>query len=402
MYRRISVIVCGLLLILAGCTTPGLNNSNSNQTQQLVKKSSKGKQEKKVQITPKVDTSEDYYRSVVNFKPSAARGDILYGVDNRLDIDELQTGLMRLSKPTFPTNKFVFQEGQYLSSDTIEKWLGHKTKDDPEGLNEPLPANFDKLPVDKRMAYLKEHPSYLSYVVEQDYLKQSGKNKLKLGGISLAISVPRVYSYQEQDADGRIYRGEVQLDTSTAEAKAKDFAETILQRVRSIDKGALKNVPVVIGLYQEQSQSSLVPGDYFAKTVVPAGSDKVGDWKAVHETHVLFPATGPDKAHSVDQDRFNKFMGDIEKYFPNYVGVIGKGFYKDQNLQHLTINIPIKFYSETEVVSFTQYVSGLISQHNPFPKDVPLDIYISSAAGPEALIVKKADGKEPFVHVFHQ
>lgn len=400
MYRRISIIACGLLLVLAGCTPPGLNNNSQNK--KLVKKGNTGKQEKKVQITQKVISGGNDYRSVVNFKPSAARGDILYGVDNRLDVDELQTGLMRLSKPSFPTDKYIFQEGQYINSNTIEKWLKHKSKDNPQGLNAPLPKNYNKLSHQKKMDYLKQHPSYLSYVLEQDYLVQSGKNKLKLGGISIAISVPKIYSYQVTDKKGRIYSGQVTLDPKTAHDAAKNMAETVLQRMRTLDKGALKNVPVVIGLYQEQSQDSLVPGDYFAQTVVSAGSDKVGNWKTVNETHVIFPDPNGSNTHKVDQDRFSHFRADVQKFFPNYVDAIGKGFYKDNNLQSLTIDIPIKFYSETEVMSFTQYVTGLIKQQNPFPKDVPLNIYISSTSGPEALIVKKSGDKEPFVHVYNK
>lgn len=398
MYRRISIAVCVLVLILSGCTPPGLGKNN-DQTKKIVKKSGKSKQEKKVEITPKMK-STNQYRTVVNFQPGAARGDILYGVDNRLDIDELQRGLMRLSKSTFSPNKYIYQEGQYLDQNTIDSWLQNKSKKNSKGLNPALPNHYSSFSVQKKISYLKNHPSYLSFVAEQDYLVQQGKDKLKLGGISLAISMAQVYSFQVQDKQGKQYNEQVPLSTAQAKQKAKQFAQVILHRVRQSHNGALKNVPIVIGLYQEQTQNSLVPGDYFAKTVVRAGNNSIGNWKTVNENHVLFPSNEATNNHKTDADKFQQFTKEIQKYFPNFIGVIGKGFYKDNHLQQLTIDIPIKFYGETEVMSFTQYVAGLIA-NNPFSKQVPVSINITSTQGQEALIVWKPGMDQPFVHIYH-
>jgi protein involved in sex pheromone biosynthesis len=307
---------------------------------------------------------------------------------------------MRLSKSTFSPDRYIYQEGQYLTQDKIESWLEHKSKDNAEGLNPSLPKNYDDMSVDQKIAYLTDHPSYLSYVTEQDYLVQSGKNKLKLGGISIAVSMAKVYSFKVEDENGGQYRREVDLDPSVAKEKAKQYAESIVKRLRQID--GLQEVPIVIGLYQEETAESLVPGNYFAKTVVEAGDQSIGNWDKVNESHVLFPSSQASEKFKADSDRFDKFRKDIQHYFPNFVGVIGKGFYKQQELQHLTIDIPIKFYGETEVISFSQYVSGLLSdKNNPFP-DVPTAVYISSTQGPEALVVRKPDMDEPFVHVFKE
>lgn len=397
MYRRISIVVCILALILSGCTPSGLGKNN-DETKKLVKNDNKGKQAKKVQITPKIGSS-DQYRTVVNFQPGAARGGILYGVNNRLDIDEIETGLMRLSKPTFSPNRYVYEEGQYLSQNTIDSWLRNKSKNNPKGLNPPLPKGYNSYSATKKINYLKSHPSYLDYVLEQDYLIQEGNNKLKLGGISLAISMAAVYSYMVQDNQGRQYDEQVQLNTSVGKQKAKQYAQVIVKRIRS-KYSALKNVPIVIGLYQEQTKDSLVPGHYFARTVVSAGSSTIGNWKKVNESHVLFPSTQATNQHKTDADKFAQLTKQIQKYFPNFIGVIGKGFYVDHRLQKLTVDIPIKFYGETEVMSFTQYVAGLLTK-NPFSKQIPISINISSTGGPEALIVWKPGMKQPFVHLYH-
>ncbi|HET7579919.1 MAG TPA: CamS family sex pheromone protein [Bacillales bacterium] len=411
MYRRISIIAGLVLVVLAGCNPPGL--SQKNETKKIVQKADHGKKEKKVQVTPKIK-STDQYRTVANFKPGATRGHILYGVDNRLDIDELQTGLMRLSKSTFSPDKYIYEDGQFLDQSTIESWLENKDMNkhqvqksngkmvtvpiNPDGLNPELPKGYHDFSWQKKQAFLEKNPSYLSYIVEQGYLVQSD-NKLKLGGVSLAISMANVYTTRIKDSDGKLHDVRVPLDTSVAKKKAKKYAQTVLKRLLSLNP-SLKKVPIVIGLYQEESADSIVPGSYFAKTVVHPGDNSIGDWKPINESHVLFPSPNAKENHKADADRFAQFTNKIQKYFPNFIGVIGKGFYKNGELQHFTVEIPIKFYGETEVISFTQYVTGLVSS-GLLDKQVPLDVYISSSEGPEAIIVRKPDMDQPFVHIYH-
>lgn len=404
MYRRITIVFCVMLLALAGCV-PGLGKDDN--TKKIVQQDKKGKKEKKVEITPKLKTTDEQYRTVVNFSPGPARGYILDGVDNRLDVDELETGLMRLSKSAFSPDKYVFQEGQYLSSDTLDHWLGHKNMNkkegkpaNPEGLNPQVPKGWDDFSWQKKDDFLKSHPSYLSEILEQNYLVQEGKDKLKLGGVSLAIAVNKIFSYRIEDSEGRMHDGQVKLKPETAVAVAKKDAEIILQRVRKID--GLKNVPVVIALYQEQDENSLVPGHFFAKTEVDGGDTQIDGWKKVDESHYLFPSDEATKDHKDDADKFDKFKNDIQDYFPNFVGVIGKGFYENDELRRLTVDIPIKFYDQTEVMSFAQYIASLISdKKDPFSKDVPIEVSVSSTEGPKALIVRKPDMDEPFVHIYH-
>ena len=64
----------------------------------------------------------------------------------------------------------------------------------------------------------------------------------------------------------------------------------------------------------------------------------------------------------------------------------------------LSIDIPIQFYGKTEAIGFTQFVTGKVMEH--FPDYIAVEVNVSSVNGPEALIVKKAEQKEPFVHIY--
>lgn len=403
MYRQTTIlIVCAILLFLSGCV-PGMEKED-HQKKQIVNDEEKGKQEKKVEITPKAQTSDEYYRTIAGFKEGPARGNITYGVDNRLDIDELETGLMRHSQADFSPDDYIFQEGQYLSSDNIEDWLQNKSKKEkkhsnPEGLNPKLPKNYQGRSWRKKKKFLKNHPSYLNYVVEQNYLKEDKKDQLKLGGVSIALSMNKVFSYQIEDSKGLQHKVDVKLNHDDIVKAAQKDAGIILKRLRKNDD--LKDVPVVIALYQEQQSDSIVPGHYFSKTMVKAGKTKIGKWHSLKESYAFFPSDGNKGDHKADADSFDKFKSDIEKYFPNFVGVVGKGFYKKDDLQKLSVNIPIKFYSKTEVISFAQYISGLVDEKRfPFPKEVPVEVNISSSKGQEALVVRNPDMDKPFVHIY--
>ena len=84
---------------------------------------------------------------------------------------------------------------------------------------------------------------------------------------------------------------------------------------------------------------------------------------------------------------FDNFKQDIDDYFPSFVNVIGRGFYKDGNLQSFDIEVPIQFFGTSETIGFTQYLTGLIVKYFP---NVYTEVSITSVNGPEALIVKEA------------
>lgn len=387
-----AVILMLIATLLGGCV-PGLQDEETK----IVKENEKGN-EKPVNITPEVETTEKYYRSVVDFTAGAARGLITYGVANRLDIDELETGLMRFSKNVFPVDTYIFQPGQYLSGKTIESWLERESKDNPQGLAPKLPKNFSQLSVDQKHQYFRKHPSYLSYIVEQNYLRESADGSYKLGGISLALSMNKVYYYEFEDRTGKIYEGQVPLDHEKVVEMAKKYAQVILERLRQMD--GLRNVPVLIALYQEEVIGSAVPGNYFARTVVEAGEATISEWEKVNENYMLLTSDEAEDKHPTDAEKFDNFQEEIQKVFPNHVGVIGTGFYKNGELVNLKIEIPIRFYSEAEIISFTQYVAGkVMERHFPFSRDVSIQVYITSLEHPEAVIVRKPGMNEPFIHV---
>ena len=122
------------------------------------------------------------------------------------------------------------------------------------------------------------------------------------------------------------------------------------------------------------------------------------DWKNINEEYVLFPSSAAEEAHREDATYFLNFKQDMEKYFDNFNGVIGRALYSGGELSSLKIEIPIQFYGKAEAIGFTQFVTGLVMDH--FPAYIPIEVSITSMNGTEALIVKEANAEEPYVHIY--
>src|SRR5699024_4292606 len=119
----------------------------------------------------------------------------------------------------------------------------------------------------------------------------------------------------------------------------------------------------------------------------------------IEEDYVLFPSDDAKENHFETHQVVEEFGEEISDYFPNYIGVIGEGFYVADDLQKLTLKIPLDFYGKGEVIAFTQYVYGLVQ--DLFPVGYDLEIEISSSEQLESLIYRNPDEEEPSVHIFH-
>jgi protein involved in sex pheromone biosynthesis len=238
----------------------------------------------------------------------------------------------------------------------------------------------------------KKSPIYLASILEHDYLTKISDDKVKLGGVVIGLALNSVHYYSTEQG----YPREVDIKDNVIEREGKRIAAEVLSRLRHM-KG-LKEVPITIALYKQAPKSSVVPGHFFAVTNVDAGSSTIDDWKAIHEEYYLFPSDEAENNHRDDSLKFNDFKSDIEAFFPNYTGVVGKGLYINDQLQQLTINITLPFYGKAEVIGFTQYVTGLVMEK--FPDYINVNVYISSTGGPESIIVRQAKADQPFVHIY--
>lgn len=396
-----------LLMVLAGFLVLTACAPNFGEQEEIVQETEDESKEKA--IIPKYNISDSYYKMILPFKPGEARGQVAEQLNTRLDIDEFETGLMRMAQDTFSPDNYLYQEGQYLKGDTISSWLRRKligenlkaaqeaapkqdknnTGSDEKyievGLNPALPEGEDL------ETLYSENPIYLSHILEHNYLIRKD-DTVELGGVVIGLAMNSVYYFTQQNGWAR----EKKISRSELLEKAKEYSEIILKRVRST-KG-LENVPIVFAIYEQEEKSSIVPGNFVSKSVVKANSNSLGKWENIDEDYYFFPSDEATRDYRDDAQMFNRFKLDVEEFFPNYTGVIGKAFYKNGELNHLDIEIPMQFYGKAEVIAFTQFVTGKVMEY--FPNYITLEVDIMSNTGQEALILKEPNQEEPTVHIY--
>ncbi|RCW65795.1 CamS family sex pheromone protein [Saliterribacillus persicus] len=379
--KKIVVILLAFVLLITGCAP-----SFSDQDEAIVDESQEEIAEETA-IIPRYSVSDTEYRVLIDNELSKARGVITNQIANRIDIDEVEEGLKRHSKQYYDPDRFYFQEGQYLTEDILYNWLErYDEEEEPLGLNPAIEEEYNK-------EQEENNPKYLSHVLEQNYVTKSEDNVVELAGISLAIAMKSVYRFQTEKNGPDFYKD---ISESEMLREANSISQKVVTRVREIE--GLEEVPILLSIYREASQSSLTPGSFVAKTTVGAEENSVGDWESIDEEYVLFPSNYAQENYPDTWANLNDFESDISTYFPNYVSVIGKGFYKDGELRRLTIEIPVAFYGKSELIGFTQYVYGLVVEG--FQNHYDLEINIKNGDKQESLIVREAGDDEGFVHIY--
>lgn len=384
MKKRLAIMFFIFLLLLSACSP----QFKEDEDQVIDHSLEEGAPE--TAIIPHHSLEEDNYRVVIDSNLSKARGVITNQIGNRLDIDELEEGLQRHSKSAFDPSTHYFQEGQYIEKDVLYDWLERKdsTEEDSQGLNPEIGEG-------SKEEQEKENPKYLSHILEQNYLTKKGEEAVELAGVSLGIAMKSVYRFQTE-IGGPYHYEEISQEEMMKEAES--IVAEVIQRVRQIE--GLENVPLLIAVYREAPQNSLVPGYFVAKTLVPGDKASVDEWQTIDEEYVLFPSGYAEKTYPDISANIVDFESDISNYFPNYVSVIGKGFYQNGELQKLTLEIPVAFYGKAELVGFTQYAYGLIL--SGFQNHYDMEVKITSGSGTkqEALIFREAGEDEGFVHIY--
>lgn len=367
MKRLLVVPGMAAVLFLGGCL-PSIGPKKEEVIQE------NEKVEETVMI-PDVQLKDEFYRTLLPFKKSASRGLVVSNIYTKYDVQEAEEGLMRLSAQHFDPKNHFFQEGQYIDGATTSAWLARSSNNEA-GLNPPEAKDKDG----------EVQPIYLAHILEQNYLTMTDERKVHLSGISIGLALNSVY----YSRDGK----QTTIPDKELEKKGMEMAEIIVGRLRA--KEGFADIPIVVGLFKQEKRNSIVPGTYFATAFADKGKAAPSGWKVVNEQYVLLPASSDIDNYREINTTFSHFKQDIDKYFPSFVNVIGTGFFKENRMQSLQINIPVQFFGKSEIIGFTQFLTDHVKKYFP---DIDIEVSITTVNGPEALIVKKAGEKE-FVHIY--
>lgn len=395
--KKIALAVLSLGLLVSGCS------AGADKDEKVAEKSGKAKEQA---VVPKYAISDEYYKTTVPFDAGSARGLVVQGLNNRLDIDEFETGLMRIAKESFNTKDYFFKGGSTLDDQTVkmlvkrkrtdaeQKELESKLKKDAVkfpniGLNPALGEGSESLEVKN-----KKNPIYISNILEHNYYVKKGDKDVELGGIVVGLAMNSVQYFNEEHG----YPREAKIEDEKMLAEGKKMAQEIL-KVMHQKKPDIKNVPITFAIYRQSPKSALVPGNFVSYANVEKGSETVEDWKQINEKYYLFPSEQAKTDNKrEDLARVSNFKAKLSDYFQgDYSAVIGTGMYRDEELKEMKLDIPVQFNGKAEIIGFTQYVAGLVREY--FPNYMRVQVTIKSVERPEAIIIREAKQDEPLVKI---
>lgn len=395
--KKIALAVLSLGLLVSGCS------AGADKDEKVAEKSGKAKEQS---VVPKYAISDEYYKTTIPFDGGNARGLVVQGLNSRLDIDEFETGLMRIAKESFSTKDNFLKGGKALDTQTIQMLVKRKRTDAEQkeledklkkdavkfpniGLNPALGTGSESLEVKN-----KKNPIYISNILEHDYYVKKGDNGEERVGMVVGLAMNSVQYFNEEHG----YPREAAIPDEKMLAEGKKMAQEILKVIHQKEPET-KNIPITFAIYRQAPKSSLVPGNFVSYANAEKGSETVEDWQQINEKYYLFPSE-QEKTDNKREDlaRVSNFKAKLSDYFQgDYTAVIGTGMYRDDELREMKLDIPVQFNGKAEIVGFTQYVAGLVMEY--FPNYMKVQVTIKSVERPEAIIIREAKQDEPLVKI---
>ncbi|GGI42308.1 CamS family sex pheromone protein [Mammaliicoccus stepanovicii] len=389
-------LILATVFMLTACSSDTTQKDNQD-------KSDKEKQQTK-QISTGMQISNEYYRTLLPFKVSAARGLTQDNMISSYNSEAFESGLLDISKKTFSPEDYLYRDGQFLDKDTVRAYLAPKytkaeikdmSADEKEQKNagENLGLNPTHNGETDPEKIAEKSPTYLSHIIEQDYFTESDAKKQKISGMTIGLAMNSEYVYQKEDY-GETYTKK--LDNKDIEKKGKEAAEEILSRLRVRDD--LKNVPINFAIFVQSGEGDIKPGKFIYYATSDGGHRDVEGWEKLNQKHVTIPSSEASDLDENLNSNFEQFNQDLQKYFPNFTQSVGTGKFDDDKLTELKIKIPLDYYGKAEVIGVTQYVADLSGKYFKGVDDI--EISIVDGEEPQALITKTKEDNEPKIHIY--
>ncbi|MEK5461905.1 CamS family sex pheromone protein [Staphylococcus sp. FSL K6-0099] len=400
--KRTIILLISTIFLLAACN----NNQKDNQSDKDESGSKNSQNTNQVkQIATDKNVQGDNYRTILPFKESQARGLLQDNMANSYNGEDFESGLLTLSKEVFPTNKYLYQDGQYLDKKTINAYLNPKyTKKEIDKMsenekkskkaNENLGLNPSHNGETDEEKIAKQSPAYLSNILEQDFYGNNDSKAKNIKGMTIGLAMNSVYYYQKEK-DGETYSKK--LDDKEIEKQGKQMASEMLSRLR--ENSDLKDIPIHFAIYKQSGQDSITPGEFIAGATADDGKTKINEWDAIKEKSALLPSSTAEDYNETLNNNFKQFNDNLQSYFSNFTQAVGKVKFINKKPKQLTVDLPIDYYGRAETIGITQYVTEQAEKY--FDNIDEYEIRIKDGNTPRALISKSKDDKEPQVHIYH-
>ena len=344
------IYICLFILIaVTGCNFKNKNKLDSND----------------VETAYSINYNDEVYKIYKPYKKGVGGNYILNSDVVDFDVLTIEKNLIQISTNSFDVDKYYYQEGQYLTKKKLKKLL------DKKELNK-----YEK----KEVKGKKISPKILASIYEKNFVDKKGKIK----GISLGLVLNR---YQTYDSNNNY----ITLDKDEVIDFGKKTGKKLVKYMR--DNFKLKNVPILIAIYLENSPESSVHGNYLYYGITESNDIK---YKYINQTNYYMNNKNAKELDPENYNNFQKFDESIRDY-DNSIYVSGLGHFNGDDLSKIDITINKSYYSYGDLLYINQLLSEKASKYF---KKVKIVITVKSIDGIKSYIVKEPGETKTDVFIY--
>lgn len=296
--------------------------------------------------------SDEGYRMAIPFHSSDMTQVHVQFNRGSYDIEAAGKGLQRYAREHFSTSSYYLQDGQLLNKENTvtgtnsEALLQRKSGDNPFGLN---PEKDTQLPISASQSITVGSSTIpIVDIFEYDFITDL-KEDADIEGIAFAI----ILSSTVNDEQGNTYT----INDEQLRIIGEEAGRNLLTYIKDMPEVS-NNTPIMIALYKNGTGDANLPGTFFA---VGYGKNSIDSFTNVNEQWVIIPSDAANDLDAQIATQFTNVKNALFKFLPNDIGMIGKGFFIDNQLYELQLTITTqgKTYVQNEAV--VQYVNELLS-----------------------------------------
>ena len=297
-------------------------------------------------------------------------------------------GALQLAKKYFDPKQYLVQEGNVLSNSELERQdtsynalglLKFKTEINPEGLNPEKGT-----PIDNGNGITMYNAILVSDVYEIDYV-QVNNGIAEIVGFTFVVVLSDTVQYREAEFDDN---GNVKTD-SNGEVLLKDGWKTTtitkeqLYTYGSVEAGQrlvnyLRNahpevgsLPIHMLLYEAPNSNANISGVFIGEAYV---EDRVSSYTTLNQEWAFLPSDRMDQLNGLVASQFTQLKTNLFKNYPVDVGLWGKGFFENDLLQTLSLEVKVQAKTYTEIQSLIQYMVELSSYFTETSYSLKIDV----------------------------
>jgi protein involved in sex pheromone biosynthesis len=389
--KKTYLLLVSVMFFLASCSEPvDLADENSDEENSGVTNVPATEQED--QVTSRTEGSLNY-ETVIPYELSPSRGLTSTNMISSYNIEAFEKGLFNISEATFDPEDYIFREGQIFTEEMVRGFLNRAyTREELDDMSEEELADgtaFSNLGLNPSTegesdpeTIAEEAPLYLSHILEQNYMTEDSEGNLELEGMTIGLAMNSVYYYEGEDGTSESQ----ELDEDVVREQGERMAGEILERIRANEQ--YKDLTIEFGIFIQSSDTSITPGHFVSYSVAEGGVNELSSFNDVNEEYVLFPSTEGEELNEETNNDYELFNRELSSYFDSFTTSVGHGYFKDDELEYLSIEIPIEYTSRGEIIGLSQYISDLLENHFA---GIQVEVSIADKSTAYSLITKTAD-----------